>query len=274
MKKKEFFIGIDSDGTAFDSMTIKHTKTFIPKMIEVWNLQEHSEAVFRICEEINLYSKTRGIDRFTGLQVAFDRMKAEGIPVPDYETLAAFLQCGKSLSNDSLANYCKENPSLFLQELLQWSREADALFEKEVKTLNPFSPIVSILKDAVEKADIAVISSASRSSLEIDWKKDRLCDYVTEIYGQEQGKKTVQLKMAAEGKYPKNHALMFGDALGDYEAAQSAGIRFYPIIPGKEEESWLKFQQEYAEIFFSGNYDDKCEERLLCEFYHALHMNQ
>ena len=269
---KDYFIGIDSDGTAFDSMSIKHTKAFIPVMIKVWELKEYTEAVYRICEEINLYSKTRGIDRFTGLLVSFERMKAEGVSLPDYQGLQGFLQCGKSLSNATLDAYIKEHPDSFLSDVLTWSKEADALFQREVESLMPFAPLAGILESASERADIAVISSASQSSLEEDWQKDGLSEYVTKIYGQEQGKKTTQLRLAAEGKYPQNHALMFGDALGDYEAAQSVGDRFYPIIPGKEEESWVKFQQEYAEIFFSGNYDDKCEERLLCEFCHALHI--
>ncbi len=32
--EKDFFIGVDSDGTAFDSMTIKHKKAFIPAFID------------------------------------------------------------------------------------------------------------------------------------------------------------------------------------------------------------------------------------------------
>lgn len=35
-RKKDFFVGVDSDGTAFDSMTIKHTHAFIPAMVRVF----------------------------------------------------------------------------------------------------------------------------------------------------------------------------------------------------------------------------------------------
>ena len=81
---KKYFIGIDSDGTAFDSMTIKHRKAFIPAMIKVWHLEGYADKVSEICEYINLYSPTRGIDRFSGLKITFDRFKEAGIPVPDY----------------------------------------------------------------------------------------------------------------------------------------------------------------------------------------------
>ncbi len=32
---KPYLIGIDSDGTAFDSMTIKHRHAFIPALLEI-----------------------------------------------------------------------------------------------------------------------------------------------------------------------------------------------------------------------------------------------
>jgi len=35
-KKKDFFVGIDSDGCAFDSMEIKHKECFIPNIINSW----------------------------------------------------------------------------------------------------------------------------------------------------------------------------------------------------------------------------------------------
>ena len=44
VKEKDFFVGIDSDGTAFDSMKIKHTFSFIPAAIEVFGLEACGEA--------------------------------------------------------------------------------------------------------------------------------------------------------------------------------------------------------------------------------------
>ncbi len=37
--RHEFFIGIDSNGCAFDTMEIKHRGCFIPNIIEHWGLQ-------------------------------------------------------------------------------------------------------------------------------------------------------------------------------------------------------------------------------------------
>ena len=37
--KHKFFLAVDSDGSAFDSMEIKHKECFIPNIIKYWNLQ-------------------------------------------------------------------------------------------------------------------------------------------------------------------------------------------------------------------------------------------
>ena len=86
--KKDFFIGIDSDGTAFNSMEIKHKKCFIPAMFEIWSDLDAEAAA--AAEKINLYSSTRGINRFSGLLLLFKFMQSKGIDVPDYSSFEMF----------------------------------------------------------------------------------------------------------------------------------------------------------------------------------------
>ena len=76
---KKFFIGVDSDGTAFDSMTIKHTDSFIPMIFKIWGMDEHRELIVELEELINLYSKLRGINRFPGLLFLFEELEKRGI---------------------------------------------------------------------------------------------------------------------------------------------------------------------------------------------------
>src|SRR5512143_2748137 len=70
--KFKFFIGIDSDGCAFDTMEIKHKECFIPNIINYWNLQAVSKFAREAAEFVNLYSKWRGINRFPALVMVFD----------------------------------------------------------------------------------------------------------------------------------------------------------------------------------------------------------
>jgi hypothetical protein len=47
---------------------------------------------------------------------------------------------------------------------------------------------------------------------------------------------------------------MVGDALGDRKAAEANGALFYPIDPGREDESWQRFHDEALPRFFAGTY--------------------
>src|SRR5512137_2793663 len=73
-KKHDFFVGIDSDGCAFDTMEIKHKECFIPNIINTWELQRVSSLARQTSEFINLYSKWRGVNRFPALVMCFDML--------------------------------------------------------------------------------------------------------------------------------------------------------------------------------------------------------
>ena len=63
---------------------------------------------------------------------------------------------------------------------------------------------------------------------------------------------------------------MIGDAPGDLNAARQNDVLFYPIIPGKEEESWKKLQNEGLDRFFNGTYAGEYENQLLNDFNKGL----
>ena len=63
---------------------------------------------------------------------------------------------------------------------------------------------------------------------------------------------------------------MIGDAKGDLDAAKNNGILFYPIIPGKEDESWEKFISEAYEKFIIGTYEGSYENTLIDAFMRSL----
>ena len=65
--KHKFFVGIDSDGCAFDTMELKHKECFIPAIILQYNLQGISKYAREAAEFVNLYSRSRGINRFPAL---------------------------------------------------------------------------------------------------------------------------------------------------------------------------------------------------------------
>jgi phosphoglycolate phosphatase-like HAD superfamily hydrolase len=121
-----------------------------------------------------------------------------------------------------------------------------------------------------EKADTMVVSSASGKGLDRDFAYSGLDRYMSLIAGQELGSKKQQLSLACSGKYEPQKILMIGDAPGDLDAAGAVNASFYPIIPGKEEESWLRLREEALQGFFAGTYRGEYENRLLTEFRRGL----
>src|SRR6185295_1180584 len=94
---REFFIGIDSDGCIFDSMEIKHKECFTPMFIKYFGLQAVSKYAREVWDFVNLYSKTRGINRYPALSNALNllverpEVQARGVKVPDSDELDAWM---------------------------------------------------------------------------------------------------------------------------------------------------------------------------------------
>jgi hypothetical protein len=107
-------------------------------------------------------------------------------------------------------------------------------------------------------------------TLHREWEEHCIDQYVALIAGQELGKKEEQLGLTVQGKYAAGHVLMVGDALGDLKAARAAGALFYPIVPGREDDSWRIFYEVIIEQFLSGQYTQDTEAKFLTDFEKAL----
>lgn len=93
--KNRKIVCIDSDGCAMDTMNYKHIYCFGPIAVKVFNIKEKEEFLKK-WNKINLYSKTRGVNRFVGLSLVFDSINK---PLND---LKAWINSTNELSNKSL----------------------------------------------------------------------------------------------------------------------------------------------------------------------------
>ena len=111
---KDFFVGIDSDGCAFDTMEIKHKECFCPNTIHYWNLQMVSKYAREAWEFVNLYSKSRGINRFLALleviRLLNDRkeVKARNVELPEVASLEQWTRTETKLGNPALQSWALE----------------------------------------------------------------------------------------------------------------------------------------------------------------------
>src|SRR5687767_13973255 len=256
---KEFFIGIDSDGCVFDSMEIKHKECFTPMFIKHFDLQAASKYAREVWDFVNLYSKTRGINRFPALSRALNllrerpQVKARKVKVPDTAALDEWMGREKAMSNSTLKKEV-EGGNKRLEMIFRWSNAVNAAVEDIVRGVPPFPLFRESLLKMNEKADTLVVSQTPGEALQREWAEHDLASLVRTIAGQELGTKTEHIKMAAVGKYDPANILMIGDAPGDFKAAKANNALFFPIVPGNEEASWQRFHGEALKKFFAGQY--------------------
>jgi len=272
---KEFFVGLDSDGCIFDSMEIKHKECFTPMFIKHFSLQAASKYAREVWEFVNLYSKTRGANRFPALSRALNLLRerpqvmARKVHVPDTKAVDEWVARETKLGNATLAAEVKSG-NTGLAQVKRWSDAVNAAIEDIVQGVPPFPLVRECLVKINEKADAMCISQTPADALKREWAEHGIDKFVKMIAGQEMGTKTEHLKYAAKDKYPPTKILMIGDAPGDFKAAKSNGALFFPINPGNEEASWERLYKEGLDRFFAGTFAGPYEATLVKEFDASL----
>ncbi len=269
----DFFIGIDSDGCAFDTMEIKHKECFIPNIIKYWNLQSVSKYAREAAEFVNLYSIWRGVNRWPALIKVFDllRPRPEVIhrhaAIPEAPHVRAFIaDKAFAKSNDGLKAYKSQYPDAELDLALTWSQAVNASIADMVHGIPPFPLVRESLEFLSTRADLLVVSQTPDEALHREWAEHNIAQYTRAIAGQEKGTKSQHLALAAGGKYAPDHILMIGDALGDLQAARDNHALFFPINPGHEDESWQRFYEEGVHKFLAEEFAGDYEAGLIAEF--------
>ena len=270
---REYFVGLDSDGCVFDSMEIKHKECFTPMFIKHWRLQAASKYARRVWEFANLYSKTRGMNRFPvcvrslELLMSWADAAARGIQLSDLRPLKAFIDSAYPPSNAGLMAYRNESPDPLLDQTMEWSLAVNAAVQDIVFGVPPFPKVRETLDKIVANADLGVVSGTPGEALQREWDENGIAHYPQLIAGQELGKKTEHLAVMAGGqRYGANKKLMIGDAPGDRKAAEATGCLFYPINPGHEEESWERLFGEALDLFFRGGYAGEYQAARVADF--------
>ena len=254
-KQKDFLVCVDSDGCAMDTMDVKHFRCFGPCMVEEWGLERWAGPILKRWNEINLYTRTRGINRFKGLAMALTEIDKQYCPIEGVAELAGWAAHAPELSNQALAEAAKTAKGPCLAKALSWSRKVntaiDALPESEKK---PFPGVAQALAAAHAAADVAVVSSANREAVEEEWTCCGLLSSVDVLCCQDSGSKAACIAQLKAKGYDPAHILMVGDAPGDQAAAQKNGVLFYPILARHEAESWAEFTAKALPALLSGSY--------------------
>lgn len=270
----ELLVGIDSDGCVFDTMELKHKECFIPAFINHYDLQGVSKYAREAAEFVNLYSKSRGVNRFKALieQLNWLRrrpeVKARGVKVPQPTGVLNWIETETKLGNPALAEAAEATGDPDLKQALEWSLEVNKSVANMVRGVPPFPHVKQCLERFAEKADMLVVSATPQAALEAEWEEHNIAKFVRAICGQESGSKAEALAVAKH--YGENKSLMIGDAPGDHKAAVANKCLFFPINPGEEQASWKRLLDEGIDRFFEGTFAGAYQEELLAEFSQYL----
>lgn len=269
-KKKDFMVCVDSDGCVIDGMTVKHVKCFGPCLIDEWHLEARRDEVMKYWLKINLYSETRGVNRFIGLLDTLKQCVSRGYLEVDTEPLAQWVQTTSELSAGSLRRYMESqgaDAAPVLREAISWSDHVN----ESVRSLSDseklvFANVKECFEALKEQADLGVVSSANGKAVEDEWGYNGVLSYVDVIMTQEHGSKADCLKLMKDAGYAADHILMVGDSPGDITSAEKNGVLYYPLIVGGEPASWKRLTDEILPLFFEGTYASRMEQEKIHYF--------
>ncbi|MDZ4198159.1 MAG: HAD hydrolase-like protein, partial [Kiritimatiellia bacterium] len=269
---RDSLVGVDSDGCVFDTMGVKQIRHFHPLILRFWNLEPAEKEFRETAEFVNLRSRWRGSNRFPALLKTFELfstradVRALNLPLPVLEPLQSYVESGLPLGNPSLAQEVERTGDAELRRLLDWSRAVDREIAENMKPVPPFRGVREALERMRGRSDVLVVSQTPEPALVHEWTLHGLRPLVRQIAGQELGTKAEHLRMASAGKYAADRVLMIGDAPGDLQAARETGAFFFPVFPGREEESWSELFSEGYDRFLEGRFGGDYQDRMIRAF--------
>ena len=242
-RKHDYLICVDSDGCVMDTMNCKHFHCFGPCMVDEWGLDEWRQEILDRWNVINLFSMTRGINRFKGLAMALGEINEKYKPIIGIKALQHWADTAPALSNDAVIQAAKEatdpDAKRIFEKALSWSKavnKAIVALPEELKV--PYKGAKEGLAAAHSFADVAMVSSANRDAVEEEWGKFGLLEHTDIVLAQDVGSKAACIAAMLKFGYNADKVLMVGDAPGDCDAAEKNGVHYYPILVNHERASW------------------------------------
>ena len=242
-RKHDYLVCVDSDGCVMDTMNCKHFNCFGPCMVTEWGLEEWKDEILDRWNVINLFSMTRGINRFKGLAMALGEIDQKYKPITGIAALQHWADTAPALSNDGVAKAAAEatdaDAKLVFEKALSWSKAVNAsIIELPEELKVPYDGAKEGLAAAHQFADVAMVSSANRDAVEEEWGKFGLLEHTDIVLAQDIGSKAACIAAMLKFGYDLDKVVMVGDAPGDCDAAEKTHVHYYPILVNHEKESW------------------------------------
>src|SRR5699024_292310 len=157
---------------------------------EEWGLEEWATPILNRWNAINLYSGTRGINRFKGLAMTLTEIDKVYRPIEGVAELAAWAEHAPELSNQAIAEAAKTAMGPCVAKALSWADTVKAAIDAlPASYKKAFSGVAEALAAAHQAADVAIVSSANREAVEEEWTRCGLLPSVDVLCWQGSGSK-------------------------------------------------------------------------------------
>lgn len=258
-KPPSLLIALDSEGTVLDSMTPLHELGFGPAFAERFGKGASREAMAEVWRFVGLGSRLRGSNRFTALAAALrlaSRRPEIAAALRREEPFAAALEAWLAVE----AFPTRERLELALRNrradpclrrVLEWSKAADETIAA-LPLARAFRGAAEILPALSERMELVVLSTTPAAGLLREWDGAGIGGYLPSVASPGPGDAAESLAALVLNRYAPEAILVMGDSPCDLAVARRLGAAFYPITPGREEESWFELAASFLPRFEAG----------------------
>jgi hypothetical protein len=232
---------------------------FLPAFAASFGGAIDGEVLAEVWRFVRLSSRSRGRDRYRCLDEALRLLERRAESAPQRGRLSstayaleAWLACELDPSPKSLAAATTDGQRPALARVLAWSQAVDAAL-LEAPTAQAYASAGAALPFFAQDAELRLVpapSPANRGSL-----------------------KRLGVRFSCHG-YPISQGprvLVVGDTMAALESARRSRLSFFPIVPGREEESWARLAESGFPRFLRG---ERAPSRgLLASFLSAFSSN-
>jgi hypothetical protein len=250
---KRVLIVIESEGAVFDSLARKHEKAYLPAFAGCFSWGSDPAVCSSLWHRLALRSRMRGQEPLRILLSAL-RLLNRGSPSVRRAAVIRVLDTYLAAPKPEplrLASSPKGSPERLI---LDWIAMSDSLLEEDgyAPRFGSAALFLTTVKSIAPGAEILVHSSCPEAIALNQWEMAGLGDCFLRIAGSERGDFAAYLRTALKSGYDKGPILVIGTTGSAWQAAQSVGARFYPIMPEAEEECWKYLLETYLPAFMKG----------------------
>jgi hypothetical protein len=250
---KQVIVIIESEGAVFDINRYWHETAYLPSFIGCFGGNVDPSIVGEIWRTVALDTSLRGEHPLVLLLAA---LRVLNVLFPSMQRTVIIRALEKySLSEstwDDLFKLDEKHPVEMM--VIDWFSMAEGLIQ-ELGRVPHFSTAEEFLRSAryiAPRSEVLVYSNLAEMSAMRMWQNAGLGECFYRIAGKERGRPGEYLRAALSAGFERSSIIAIGSSAGMFRASQLAGIRFFPITPGQEEESWKILAEQWFPAYLRG----------------------